>query len=200
MKLLSTVYFGPITYYARICDESRIMWEAKETFPKQSYRNRMYINGPNGPLMLSIPVSTSSDKLTESTKISYREDWASDHLKAFETSYGNSPFYEEIFPRVEGLYHENHKFLIDFNTEVHHLVSNLLRIQIEIVKSTEFKIPEKEDLRFSIHPKIEDSTLEKIPRYEQPFADKHPFNPKVSILDLLFQEGPWALNILKEIL
>lgn len=200
MNLLSTVYFGPIAYYARIQNQQEITWEAKETFPKQSYRNRMYINGPNGPLMLSIPVSTDADKLTESTKISYREDWKSDHLKALETSYGNSPFYEEIYPRVTDLFSNQPSHLLDFNLNAHRLVCEILRVDIEVVFSKEFISPEEGDLRYAIHPKKEDRWQSKIPKYEQPFSDKHPFNPKVSILDLLFQEGPWALNILREIL
>ena len=59
-----------------------------------------------------------------------------------------------------------------------------------------------EDLRESIHPKREDRLLKDL-RLEKPyfqvFAEKHGFIPNLSIMDLLFNEGPDSIMYLKNL-
>jgi hypothetical protein len=46
--LFSTAYFPPISYVAALMLHNQIIIEAKETFPKQTYRNRMEIMTAGG--------------------------------------------------------------------------------------------------------------------------------------------------------
>ncbi|MEZ5072318.1 MAG: WbqC family protein [Bacteroidales bacterium] len=59
---------------------------------------------------------------------------------------------------------------------------------------------ESGDPRDFIHPKknmaIEDPGF-RSPEYHQVFSDRHGFHSNLSILDLLFNEGPHALSLLK---
>ena len=59
-----------------------------------------------------------------------------------------------------------------------------------------------EDLREAIHPKREDTILRDLELekpYFQVFAEKHGFIPNLSIMDLLFNEGPDSITFLKKL-
>jgi len=199
--LYSMVYLGPLAYYTRALRESVLHWEAWERFPKQSYRNRAYISGPNGLQMLSIPVSCEQTTLVNQVRISYSEDWVKNHLKALETAYGNAPFFDPIYGGLKTILESRYSLLWELNTEIHHWILSCLRSELPILPTTEFIAPltnerTGKDHRFHIHPKKEDTLRDGLTPYNQPFD--RAFSPEVSILDLLFMEGAWGLDYLDE--
>lgn len=201
--LFSTAYLGPLAYYVRVMQggvsQEVLRWEAHERFPKQSYRNRMYINGPNGLQMLSIPVSYDKTTLITEVEISYAEDWVKNHLKAIETAYGNAPFFDDLHGELKDILESRPRYLWELNTALHEWVCHCMRTAVPILPSNEFTTPsthpfEEGDYRFCIHPKQDDPMRSLLLEYPQPFERE--FFPGVSILDLLFMEGAWALDYL----
>ena len=94
--LLSTAYFGPISYYAILLQHPNCSIEMHEHFVKQSIRNRCDIYGANGKLQLTIPKQRKgSDKtIIKEIEISYKESWQKEHWNAIVSSYNSSPYFE----------------------------------------------------------------------------------------------------------
>lgn len=200
--LLSTAYLAPIQYYTKItmCDEVCI--EAYENFVKQTYRNRCVIYGANGELTLSIPITKNSPKvLTKDIRIDYSTNWRKMHLKSIESAYRSSPFFEYYIDDFLPFFTKEFKFLIDFNTEIQKVVLEHLEIENNIHYTTDYQFSKDlintKDFREKISPKKTITDLDFISNeYNQVFIEKLGFKQNLSIIDLLFNEGPNAIEIL----
>ena len=80
--------------------------------------------------------------------------------------------------------------------EVLDVVTKCLRMKLEFGKTTEyfFETENVSDFRVLANGKKDTSTFEK---YTQVFDDKHGFINNLSVLDLLFNEGKFAMDYLK---
>ena len=92
-QIFPTSYFGNLSYYSALIKESSIVFEAKEHFIKQTFRNRCELLTGNGIQFISIPVLRKNGSKTsiDEVEISYDTDWRKDHWKAIESAYSNSP-------------------------------------------------------------------------------------------------------------
>jgi hypothetical protein len=203
--LLSTAYLAPIQYYSKLVRFDYITIEKYENFIKQTYRNRCVIYGANGILALSIPVTKDKPKeLIKDIKIYYKTNWRKMHLKSIESAYRSSPFFEYYIDDFLPFYSKEFKFLIDFNTEIQNTVLENLELEKDIRYTTEYKytldLMETQDLREVITPKKNIFDPDFIaPKYNQVFSSKYGFVSNLSILDLLFNEGPNTIDLLSHI-
>src|SRR5690606_30225146 len=94
-------YFGPISYFAQLIQQDEIQLEAFENYPKQTYRNRCFIQGANGKLRLVIPISHDGVRTFKDIKVSEDYPWRKEHLKSLESAYRSSPYYEYYEDRSE---------------------------------------------------------------------------------------------------
>ena len=208
--LLSSAYLGPIQYYSKLLQYRDIGMELNEHYLKQSYRNRCRILTSNGVQSLSIPVAegSNSKKKTSEVVISYDHPWQKLHWRAILSAYNNAPFFEYYADSLAPFYHEkNWKFLIDFNIEIQRVVLNELNLKCDF-QVTETFIPPSgiqaaDDFRYIIDPKSirqkADTHFSPIV-YMQVFQEKFGFTPNLSIVDLLFNEGPMAVDVLRKCL
>lgn len=193
MSLFATGYLAPISYYAQLIASEEVIIEQMESFPKQTYRNRACIQTANGPLPLIVPISKpyGNHTLTRDIVISYRENWNIQHWRAIETAYNASPYFLYYKDALEKIILTPHEKLIDLNHQILVYILKKLKVNIEIKYSEVFEIPQqKEDdfrWKFSIKEPIPESQF---PQYNQVFDDKLPFQPNLSIIDLLFNLGP----------
>ncbi|PTM05824.1 MAG: hypothetical protein DA405_02560 [Bacteroidetes bacterium] len=197
--LFSITYWGPISYFAKMLQYDQLVLEAKESFSKQTYRNRTYVDGPNGALMLNLSVNHQSSRQIDLITLNQAENWAQKHWQALQTSYGSSPFFDAISADLEALYQKPYQRLWDLNLDTFKLVCKWLRIQPQLTYSEDWHelSTNCDDYRNYFHPK---KNLEKnLPYYPQVFEHKGGFKENLSILDLICNEGPAAFDYLTQL-
>lgn len=203
--LLSTSYFGPIQYFTKfILYPDRII-EQYDHYTKQTYRNRCYIFGANGLLALSIPVLKDPGHKThvKDVRIDYARNWRKLHWKGIESAYMHSPFFEFYMDEIRGLLEKRHAFLLDLNLGILDYLLEALELEGTYRLSEEYlESPDASscDCREIIHPKKEpaaDHQFNAAP-YAQVFADHLGFLENLSVIDLMFNEGPNARHVLEK--
>lgn len=196
--LVQPTYFSTIAQYVAIAKCNQIIFEVEDNFQKQTYRNRCYINTANGKQLLNVPVKHQKGvkQKTKDVKIDYKDNWQKQHLKALKTAYSSSPFFEFYIDDLLPLYEKKQTYLLDLNIESHLLIMDALQLDIPFKKSENY-ITKTEylDLRHLAIDKNKASY--NFERYIQVFEQNNGFISNLSILDLLFLEGPNALNYLE---
>ena len=195
---LPITYFGSVEYYWHLSQHSKVEVDLYETYQKQTYRNRCVILGANGPLNLSVPVIRPFGKLTKTNDIliSNAENWRQVHWKSLESSYNRTPYFEFYADTLKAILFSGHEFLYQLNLVlIHHLIDKIgLTTQLEL--SIENASKNSSDLLENFDPK-KDTNFKCYP-YQQTFSDRYGFTNNLSILDLLFNEGPNTICILNE--
>lgn len=196
--LIHPTYFPSISHYVAILQADSVTLEMEDNFQKQTNRNRMYIYSPNGIQMLNIPIKHSKDKHQKYKDVRIENDfgWQKNHFKSLEAAYRTSPFFEYFEDDFRPLFEKKHEFIMDLNLEIFELVNESLGIQIATEKTAEYfhEVPNYMDFRYLANGKKDTTQLEE---YTQVFGDKHGFINNLSILDLLFNEGRYAVDYLK---
>ena len=202
--LLSTAYFAPIHFYARFLQHAEVYIEQYENFAKQTYRNRSVILGSNGPVSLVVPVikGRGPKVLMKDLQISYDEQWQRNHWQTIVSAYNSSPYFEFYQDELAPFFQEKTKYLLDYNLKIHATICDFLEIENPVTLTDDFeKVPPGTlNLREAISPKNKRNTDNAFsPKaYTQVFSGKFAFLPNLSILDLLFNEGPNAYTLLKQ--
>jgi hypothetical protein len=203
--ILSTAYLPPVEYISAVYRSEKSEIEQFERYQKQSYRSRCHIYGASGLLSLTIPVSRADGHYLpiRDMKIDYSTKWQAEHWRALLSAYRTSPFFEYYEDDFAPFYHKQFDSLFDFNTELLHLICNLMGLKNVPSLTAEYLHSYNDnsalDLRESIHPKKEPATLlnkKESGQYFQVFAHKLGFIPNLSAVDLLFNEGPDSVSYL----
>ena len=197
--LIHPTYFPSISHYVAMIQADSVTFEMEDNFQKQTNRNRMYIYSPNGVQLLNVPVKHAVEKHQKYKDVRIENDfgWQKNHFKSLEAAYRTSPFFEYFEDDFRPLFEKKHEFLMDLNLEVFQLVNDSLGINIQPQKTTEFfhEVPDYNDFRHLVNGK-KDTT--QIDEYTQVFNEKHGFINNLSILDLLFNDGRYAVDYLKK--
>lgn len=202
--LLSTACFAPVQYYARVVAHNRVFIEQFEHFNKQTYRNRYVILGGNGPITLVVPVVKGRNKKTliKDLQISFDTDWQRNHWRTIFSAYNSSPFFEYYRDEIHPFFEHKEKFLLDFNLKIHAEICSLLEIENNTVLTEDFEkvAPGILNFREVISPKNKVRADKDFhpEEYTQVFSDRFGFVPNLSILDLLFNEGPNSRFVLEK--
>jgi len=198
--LVHPTYFSTILQYASLVKANKVYLEYQDNYQKQTYRNRCYIYGSNGKQALTIPIKHGSKKehvLTKNAIIDSSFNWQKQHLKSIQTAYRTSPYFEFYEDDLLPLFTNKFKYLIDLNLKTQEFILDILQVELEVEKTSKYVVKEssKTDCRFLVNAKNKE--LVNLTSYYQLFSDKHGFISNLSILDLIFMEGPNALNYLE---
>jgi hypothetical protein len=191
-------YLPPIHYFTALKqNQGDMLLEMHEHFPKQTYRNRASIHSPNGKLDLIVPVERGAavHRPIKDVRISYEFNWQRIHWLSLQTSYRSSAFFEFYEDDFAPFYEKKWEFLVDYNQELLELINRLLKLNFSFTSTTEYIALEAAlDFRTAIHPKKE--SLFSIKPYYQVFEDRNGFLENLSIVDLLFNQGPQSTHYL----
>jgi hypothetical protein len=189
-------YLPPVSYFSALqANDFNFVLEAHEHFPKQTYRNRTKISSPNGSLDLYIPVIKGSKVHTviKNVKISYDFKWQRLHWLSIQNSYRNSAYFEYYEEELAPFYHKKFDYLFDYNLELLTWVFSKLKKTVPTAFTEEYiKTPELQlDFRDKLNFKNPEVSFPAKP-YFQVFEDRNGFVANLSIIDLLFSQGPQA--------
>jgi hypothetical protein len=202
--LLSTAYFAPLHFYSRVLAQTNVYIEQFEHFNKQTYRNRCEVLGGNGPITLIVPVikGRGPKVLIKDLKVAYEMDWQRNHWRTIFSAYNSSPYFEYYQDDLEPIFNKKWKYLLDLNQETNRIIYELLELEGKVELTQDFEeVPEGTlNFRETISPKnkIQKDLAFQPKEYTQVFTDKFGFTPNLSILDLLFNEGPNSCTILED--
>ena len=167
-----------------------------------SYRNRYTVSGANNPNQLSIPLVNGRNQraVMADVMIHNTERWQQQHWRTLVSVYRRSPYWEYYELTLQPLFETEFTHLVDFNLATVKWVLSQLKQKTE-VKFTGTYIaqypPECIDLRHIKTSNSKKATMN-FPKYYQVFEDRIGFIPNLSILDLLFSEGPATMGYLTE--
>ena len=199
VSLLTSTYFGPVQWYQKLNQSDCCLIERHDHFVKQTYRNRCVIATTSGLQALTVPIERYEGAHCEmrDIRISDHGSWRHLHWNALQSAYGESPFFEFYADDLSPFFERRWEFLFDFNTAITRKMCELLDIHPQIAFTEAYASAEEEgvtDFRDVIRPKhpLPDDGF-RPRRYYQVYEQKHGFQPNLSILDLLFNEGPEAV-------
>lgn len=204
--LLATAYFPPVSYFALLARAEGTVWiDAASHYVKQSWRNRCRILTAAGPEDLNVPVVHGSDLFHTpmgEVRVDYSTPWLPKMQRAIATAYDASPFFLYYRDALWELLAQRPDTLFELNLRLIHFFCAKIGIAPQLKALREF-VPVGEwaqDYRESLHPKRTDTVLQDLGverPYWQVFRDRFGFVSGLSVMDLLFNEGPESLCFLK---
>lgn len=198
-----------VEYVARLLREECVI-DLGENYIKRSERNRARILSANGVMPLTVHVENGNRprQRMRDVKIDYSKRWQHQHWVSILSAYKSSPYFDFYGEEFAPFFERPYEFLVDWNRDLCHTAMRALGIGKELNISERWINAEATatfdyDLRGAFSPKprlaMADERFAAQP-YCQVFADRAPFAPNISILDLLFCEGPAATTILRSCL
>ncbi len=195
--IFPTAYLPSIEYVSLFLKTEDASIELFETYQKQSCRTRTNVMTANGVQTLTIPVikTNGNHTLTKDIEISYKESWQQIHLRCLESAYRKSAYFDYYFPYFEKIYKQKFNTLVELNDFCLKTILKILKAKKDYSFTTDFeRITDENDYRVSLSKGT--NKIEMKPYY-QVFADRHGFIPNLSIVDLLFNEGPNSVSNLQ---
>jgi hypothetical protein len=197
--VLPMFYLPPVEYFVQINTyKPGILIEREEHFPKQTYRNRANISSPDGVLALTVPVVRGAKNHTKvkDVKISYDFNWQRLHWQSLQACYRRSAYFEYYEDELLPFYEKKFDFLFDYDEQLLQFLLKSIKLKVELnyTENHEAEYPSLFDFRSSINPKKEINFEQK--PYFQVFEERQGFQKNLSIVDLLFNQGPHSVNYL----
>ncbi|ATA90388.1 hypothetical protein CGC58_11980 [Capnocytophaga stomatis] len=191
--LIHPTYFPSIAQFHLMLTHPCVL-EVSDNYQKQTLRNRAYIYGANGKLALNLPIKhvggETGRQLFKDVRVENHFPWQRLHWKSLETAYRTSPFFEYYEDDLYPLFEKKYTFLLDVNMDTIETVLACLQTDINFDKTKSYEAEPKEVIDFRFLTSAKKEFPLQMEEYHQIFSDKHGFLPNLSVLDLLFHEGP----------
>ncbi len=197
--LIELHYLPSLEYFCALLPFDTIELEKHEHYVKQSYRSRCYINTSQGVEMLIVPLTAKHGKhLIKDIRIDYSSKWQNNHWRTLEAAYRSAPYFEFYADDLKTILYRSHPFLFDLNLELLSFCLNSIRFNPSLSASVSFEKPAINvfDCRSKINNKksLAERAFYKPVPYHQVFGNA--FVENLSLIDLLFCEGPLASTLL----
>ncbi len=166
-----------------------------EHYIKRSERNRARIMTASGVMELSVNIRNANRPRTpmRSIEVDYSHRWQHQHSLAILSAYKSSPYYDHYAPYFEMIFSTRYEKLVDLNWALTKQLMELIGIPVMPKLLQEYVDANDEDC--DLRPKRREQGFSHEP-YVQVFYDRVPFEGNLSVLDLLFCEGPNSLSVL----
>jgi hypothetical protein len=218
-------YLPWLGYFDKIAASDLFVFLDRPQYKKREFQNRNRIKGPQGELWLTVPVLTKGrfDQPLGEVEIDGRQDWQKSHWLSLDQNYRKAPFWERYAPGLKPFYEKPWARLCDLNMAMtRYFLAELgirtpLKVESEVGTSTVsterlIELCRKtgaqgylsgaggKDYMDEDRFKQEGLALSyqhyAHPAYRQQH-DKQGFLAHLSVVDLLFNEGPESLRILR---
>ena len=194
-------------------------------YKKNEFQNRNKIKTSQGWQWLTVPVTYRFPQRIYEVGVNQTVDWQRKHLRSLETSYGKAPFFEAYSARFEEFYQQSYEMLVDVNVASLELLMELLGLERKVILASSLKVNTedptlrlvkickalggdaylsgKDGAKYMDLDTFHSHQLELVfqdfnhPEYPQCYG---PFEPNLSVVDLLFNCGPESLAIIREAL
>jgi len=196
-------------------------------FEPSSWQQRNRIKGPNGPFFITVPVRKPKDGRYRicDMEIDYNQPWVKKHLKSTELCYCKSPYFGQFYPGIRNVLENCLKSIADLNVELIRVILSFLGIDKKVIRSCELPLGNDEMLgknerlihlmktvgAKSFYEGASGADFIDVSLFESEGmkvvfqAYDHPIYPQIhgnfipymSVLDLLFNCGESAINIIK---
>ena len=215
-------------YFDQILKADVFVFYDDVQYDKHGWRNRNRIKTPQGSQWLTIPVAAKGN-ITQSKNIKdipivYDRDWVHQHLENLKGSYSRTPYYREYLDLLMPFYKKRYELLADFTIDTTIALAGKLGVGKErFIRSSELGIEDDRNQRLinicrrlnATHyisgPSAQDYIDRQLyadadiqlsfikydyPEYPQLYP---PFDPQVTILDLLFTLGGDTLKYIRPV-
>jgi hypothetical protein len=126
-------------------------------------------------------------------RIDHSQRWQVRHWRTITSAYNRSPWFEYLSPSLEKIYGNHYDFLWEWNRDILSWVTGTLGIQLEINylnRALDYGSTERADIGLNPGKAQDPGFMVSLPVYHQVFQDRIGFQPNMSVLDLLCNEGP----------
>jgi hypothetical protein len=195
MTLLPTAYLPSVAYCAHWAQETCVV-DLGEHYIKRSERNRANILTAGGVMTLTVQLlhANRPQQPIRDMRIDYSKRWQHQHWVAMQSAYKASPYYDHYAPLFAEFYERRYDFLVDYNWQLLERIAGILHLQMPQLSEQYLSLTAGDT---DCRPKQKEHVPRHYAPYIQVFSDRYPFVADLSIVDLLFCEGPQSLSILK---
>lgn len=195
--VLTIAYFPPVEYFALLAKYSSVYVEACENYQKQSYRNRCRFYAENGAQNLHFPVRHRDGSFNlpiREIEVDYSTPWVAKTERCIDTAYRSSAFFDYYRDGLFAILDAQPRTLWELDLRIIRFLMDKIGLRTELVPTASYAAE-----HIDIHPKRPNSILRDLGLerpYFQVFAERSGFIPNLSVMDLLFNEGPASLDYL----
>lgn len=188
------LFYLPNAQYFSLLLKGNVEIDQCEHYQKRSFRNRCHIATSHGELLLLIPLlkGKHEQQPIKEVRIDDTQRWQLQHWRSLQIAYGSAPFWEHYADALRPLYEKaSGAFLFDYAERVLQTLMRLLQVPAYGYNSHFAPYTEAEkELYGRLEPRhrAEFAAV----AYTQTFADRLPFLPNLSVVDLLFCLGAAA--------
>ena len=201
-NIIDLQYVGNIYWFNKLVNLKHVIFLSSEPYRKMSFRNRAVVAGSNGTINLSVPLQSGRNQKSGygEIKISYSQAWQANQWQTIISCYSKSPFFEYYRHGLQPFFTQKTEFLFAHNLTILDWLIKIMKLPVtyEVAVPEDIISGKLNDLRDDILPKNYQN-IKGFPVYPQVFQDRIGFIPNLSILDLLFNTGPQAADILNHI-
>lgn len=196
---IDSIYLPPVACFLhwQLFDLWKI--NGDKNFVKSGFQNRCWIAGANGPMLLTIPVQGGRcvRKTVREVYVSYAERWQHRHWNSICSAYRRSRFFTYYEHHFKPFYSNRIDSLLELNTGLLHAVCEALHLSVHLETESPGTVTDRIDKTVQ---RVNTAPEDRVLPYYQVFQYKYAFLPGLSIIDLLFNEGPGATEYLQECL
>ena len=189
MKILPLAYLGSIEWWREALSPDAVI-DVGENYIKQSCRNRCEIATASGRMALTANVVKGASihkRAVKDLRLDYSKRCQHQHSVALRSAYRSSAYYDYWADLLIPFYEQPHEWLYDFDRGLVDVVRKIANIQGELRFSEEYIVAGEGDVDLRGHDFL--GPREDAPNYWQVFMERVPFEPNLSIVDYLFNEG-----------
>lgn len=198
--ILNVEFCPPVEYFTLIAEAAaggeRVVLDAAENYHKQTYRNRCRILSANGILDLRFPIVHDGSKAIGDVRVDYSTPWVPKFKVAVESAYSSAPYYIYYKDEFFAILDSRPETLLDLDMALMGFFCRKTGLPCPELSSTAGQTGA--DFRDAVHPKK--PPVFRTREYWQVFRERFGFVSGLSVMDLLFNEGPESLDFMRRTL